>query len=92
MYYSRNAAMKRAKSPPAKPEAPTAWELGKDLFEPITDETPKRDIAMHSKRLLREHFRGMHDLGHPFIGGDQGDGSDVSGNIKAALRKLRPAS
>jgi hypothetical protein len=23
---------------------------------------------------------------HPFIGGDQGDGSDVSGNIKAALR------
>ena len=23
---------------------------------------------------------------HPFIGGDQGDGADVSGNIKAALR------
>ncbi|MDH5275990.1 MAG: hypothetical protein OEW88_06160 [Gammaproteobacteria bacterium] len=23
---------------------------------------------------------------HPFIGGDKGDGSDVSGNIKAALR------
>jgi hypothetical protein len=23
---------------------------------------------------------------HPFIGGDQGDGSDVSGNVKAALR------
>ncbi len=23
---------------------------------------------------------------HPFIGGDQGDGSDVSGNIKVALR------
>jgi len=23
---------------------------------------------------------------HPFIGGDRGDGSDVSGNIKAALR------
>jgi hypothetical protein len=28
---------------------------------------------------------------HPFIGGDQGDGSDVSGNIKAALRaRFRP--
>ncbi len=25
-------------------------------------------------------------LNHPFIGGDKGDGSDVSGNIKAALR------
>jgi len=24
---------------------------------------------------------------HPFIGGDQGDGSDVSGTIKAALRE-----
>ncbi len=23
---------------------------------------------------------------HPFIGGDAGDGSDVSGNVKAALR------
>ena len=23
---------------------------------------------------------------HPFIGGDKGDGSDVSGNVKAALR------
>ncbi len=23
---------------------------------------------------------------HPFIGGDKGDGADVSGNIKAALR------
>ncbi len=26
------------------------------------------------------------DLSHPYIGSDKGDGSDVSGNIKAALR------
>ena len=55
--------MKRAKSPPAKPtrakpEPPTAWELGKDLFGPETDEPPTEDTALHSKRLLREHFRG----------------------------------
>ena len=38
--------------------APSAWDLGKDLFEPINDALPTRDIARHSKRLLREHFRG----------------------------------
>lgn len=83
---------KPAKPRPAKPEAPTAWELGKDLFGPHTDLTPTEDIALHSKRLLREHFRGVHDLGHPFIGSEQGDGSDVSGNIKAALRARHRAS
>ena len=42
------------------------------------------------KRALDDMLR--HDAGdnpllnHPFIGGDKGDGSDVSGNIKAALR------
>jgi hypothetical protein len=33
--------------------------------------------------LLRPGKPGAH---HPFIGGDKGDGSDVSGNIKQALR------
>ena len=36
--------------------------------------------------LLHATDAGGDDLDHPFIGGDQGDGSDVSGNIKAALR------
>lgn len=36
--------------------------------------------------LLLAADAGTHDLDHPFIGGDQGDGSDVSGSIKAALR------
>ena len=26
------------------------------------------------------------DHDHPFVGGDKGDGSDVSGNIKSSLR------
>ena len=38
--------------------APSAWELGKDLFGPHTDATPTEEVALHSKRLLREHFRG----------------------------------
>ena len=41
------------------------------------------------KRALEEMLRAPGDAkspGHPFIGGDKGDGSDVSGNIKAALR------
>ena len=62
MYYSEPAAMKppTRKSPLAKRSGKTlsAWELGKDLFGPITDTEPKTDKALHSKRLLREHFRG----------------------------------
>jgi hypothetical protein len=41
------------------------------------------------KRALEEMLRAQKDAGspdHPFIGGDRGDGADVSGNIKAALR------
>ena len=40
------------------------------------------------KRALEDLLRIPEtDAGlHPFIGCDQGDGSDVSGNIKAALR------
>ena len=34
------------------------YDLGKDLFGPHTDVAPTEDIARHSARLLREHFRG----------------------------------
>lgn len=37
---------------------PSAYDLGKDLFGPHTDAPPTGDIARHSARLLREHFRG----------------------------------
>jgi hypothetical protein len=37
---------------------PSAYDLGKDLFGPHTDAPPTADIARHSTRLLREHFRG----------------------------------
>jgi Arc/MetJ-type ribon-helix-helix transcriptional regulator len=39
-------------------EAPNAYELGKDLFGPHTDTKPTEEIAIHTKRLLRERFRG----------------------------------
>jgi len=38
------------------------------------------------EELLRSAAGGAHGPRHPFIGGDKGDGSDVSGSIKAALR------
>lgn len=41
------------------------------------------------KRALEELLRASEEARssrHPFIGGDKGDGSDVSGNIKAVLR------
>jgi Arc/MetJ-type ribon-helix-helix transcriptional regulator len=37
---------------------PTAYDLGKDLFGPQTDAAPTEDLARHSQRRLREHFRG----------------------------------
>ena len=45
-------------------------------------EAVKRALA----DLLKPAAPGKSSLDHPFIGGDKGDGSDVSGNIKAALR------
>ena len=36
----------------------SAYDLGKDLFGPHTDAAPTEDVARHSGRLLREHFRG----------------------------------
>ena len=38
------------------------------------------------EKMLRASDLGQHDLNHPFIGGDSGDGTDVSGSVKAALR------
>jgi hypothetical protein len=37
---------------------PSPYDLGQDLFGPHTDVAPTEDIARHSARLLREHFRG----------------------------------
>ena len=37
---------------------PSAYDLGKDLFGAHTDAGPVVDVARHTKRLLREHFRG----------------------------------
>ena len=45
-------------------------------------EAVKRALA----DLLKPAAPGISNLDHPFIGCDKGDGSDVSGNIKAALR------
>lgn len=36
---------------------PSAYDLGKDLFGPHTDTGAVEDVARHTKRLLREHFR-----------------------------------
>jgi hypothetical protein len=38
------------------------------------------------EELLHAPVEGAQYQRHPFIGGDKGDGSDASGNIKAALR------
>ena len=37
---------------------PSPWELGADIFERHERVKPSEDIARHSKRLLRERFRG----------------------------------
>lgn len=49
--------------------------------------------------LMHSPLGGADYTRHPFIGGDKGDGSNISGNIKAALRerfrghaRRRPAS
>lgn len=48
--------------------------------------TKSEAVQLALEELLRAPVAGAHDSRHPFIGGDQGDGSDVSGNIKATLR------
>ena len=48
--------------------------------------TKSEAVKQALDELLSPSAPGTHDLHHPFIGGDKGDGSDVSGNIKRALR------
>ena len=43
-------------------------------------------VKLALARLLRASVVEARDTWHPFVGGDKGDGSDVSGNIKATLR------
>lgn len=44
-------------------------------------------VKLALEQLLRSAESGARKARHPFIGGDKGDGSDVSGTIKAALRE-----
>ena len=48
--------------------------------------TKSEAVKLALEALLRSPEAGAHASRHPFIGGDKGDGSDVSGNIKTALR------
>jgi len=48
--------------------------------------TKSEAVKRALEELLRLPDAGVQVSRHPFIGGDKGDGSDVSGNIKAALR------
>ena len=48
--------------------------------------TKSEAVKLALEEMLRPADAGAHDSRHPFIGGDKGDGSDVSGNIKVALR------
>ena len=48
--------------------------------------TKSEAVKLALEELLRSPGAGAHASHHPFIGGDKGDGSDVSGSIKAALR------
>ncbi|WIM06779.1 MAG: hypothetical protein OHM77_05810 [Candidatus Nitricoxidivorans perseverans] len=41
----------------AERDAPSAYDLGRDLFGPETDRAPAEDVASQTKRLLREKFR-----------------------------------
>lgn len=55
---TRSEAVKRALEQWLAKSAgqPSPYDLGRDFFE--RKGTPKRDIGLQSKRLLREHFRG----------------------------------
>lgn len=56
---TRSEAIKQAitRLVTAERDAPSAYELGRDLFGPETDAKSKDDVAANSKRLLRERFR-----------------------------------
>ncbi len=48
--------------------------------------TKSEAVKLALEELLRSPAGRAHASRHPFIGGDKGNGSDVSGNVKAALR------
>ena len=48
--------------------------------------TKSEAVKLALEELLRSAETGASASSHAFIGGDKGDGSDVSGSIKAALR------
>jgi hypothetical protein len=48
--------------------------------------TKSEAVKLALEELLRAPDSGARASPHPFIGGDKGDGSDVSGSIKATLR------
>jgi Arc/MetJ-type ribon-helix-helix transcriptional regulator len=56
---TRSDAIKQAISRlvAAERDAPSAYDLGRDLFDPKTDALQKDDVAANSKRLLRGRFR-----------------------------------
>lgn len=61
------------------------------MEEELAEYCVKRRITKSQavKQALEEMLRpatGSPRTSHPFIGGDKGDGSDVSGDIKKALR------
>ena len=48
--------------------------------------TKSEAVKLALEELLRAPEEGARASPHPFIGGDKGDGSDVSGSIKATLQ------
>ena len=48
--------------------------------------TKSEAVKLALEDLLGQGESDRAGLDHPFVGGDKGDGSDVSGNIKSALR------
>lgn len=48
--------------------------------------TKSEAVKQALEELLKSAAASNEALQHPFIGGDKGDGSDISGNVKAALR------
>ena len=53
--------------------------------------TKSAAVKQALEALMKSAASDEDELKHPFIGGDRGDGADVSGNVKAALRaRFRP--
>lgn len=56
---TRSEAIKQAikRLVAAERDIPSAYELGRDFFDPKTDKVPADNVAANSKRLLRQRFR-----------------------------------